>query len=259
MVCIVALVTNMHHYRAGIINSDSNLERELNQPGVLALDVQAAGSIENLTRVVRRGDVDVVLIYETPGKPAFELLNQLRKATPDIPAVIFIAAASGTWGTAANDVRTELVTYPFNALELRHRISKLLSQCQKSAESAPIGKSLTSSVWELRNPKSGKLDVRQIAEAYGLSEADIARSIKRKPQTINATPDADSLQKLLFPYERLASAIKYTAGELQPALKIWLQSPNPTTPNTAPVELIKKGHISELADLWDSVMLGQPD
>jgi DNA-binding NarL/FixJ family response regulator len=249
----------MNHYRAGLLNPDSTLERELNQPGVLALDLQSANSIEQLTSVVRKGGVDVVLIYETPGKPVFELLDQLRKATPNIPAVLLLHPASGTWGTALNDLCTELVSCPVHGLELKHRIARLLSQTHKTAASAPIGKSLTSAVWELRNPNSGKLDASMIAEAYGLSEADIARGIKRRPQTINATPDADSLQKLLHPYERLAAAIKYTAGELQPALKIWLQSPNPTTPNTSPIELVKQGHINELADLWDDVMLGQPD
>ena len=118
---------------------------------------------------------------------------------------------------------------------------------------------MTKLVPELRNPKSGKLDARLVAEEFGLSEADIARSINKKPQTINVTPDADGLQKLLYPYERIAWTVKYTTGALQPALKIWLQAPNPTMPNTVPAELIRQGHVAELADLWDDTMLGQPD
>lgn len=32
-----------------------------------------------------------------------------------------------------------------------------------------------------------------------------------------------------------------------------------TMPNALPVELVKKGHADQLADLWDDTLLGHPD
>jgi hypothetical protein len=152
-----------------------------------------------------------------------------------------------------------LVSSPARAFELQHRIVKLLSRVERADKAVPAGQSLTHAVPELRNPRSGKLDANLIADAFGISLADVARAIDKKPQTIHQTPDSDGLQRLLHPYERIASAVKHTTGSLQPALKIWLNAPNPTMPNTMPVELIKKGHAEQLADLWDDTLLGHPD
>jgi DNA-binding response OmpR family regulator len=248
----------MNHYRALVLNPDKSFELQMfdQEPDI---ELRSAKSIEQLNEEVNKGIVDVVVLYETPELSGFDLLRKVRQQKPDIPAILLVAPASGAWRQAINDQRTELVSNPTRPPELKHRIGRLLSQIQRAAPAIPIGQSLTKAVAELRSTKSGKLDARLISEEFGLTEADIARSINKKPQTINATPDSDGLQELLYPYERIASAIKYTTGSLQPALKIWLQAPNPTMPNTPPIVLIRKGHVAELADLWDDTMLGQPD
>jgi len=185
-------------------------------------------------------------------------LHEIRKCQPDIPAILLVEPESVAWHEVINDPRTELVSSPAHAPELQHRIIRLLGQAKRTA-AVPAGQSLTNTVQELRSPKSGKLDARLIADAFGLTLADLARTMDKKLQTVHQTPDSTSLQKLLYPYERIASAVKYTTGSIQPALKIWLNAPNPTMPNNIPVDLIKKGHVEQLADLWDDTLLGQPD
>lgn len=250
----------MNHYRAMVLNSNSSKEKDLHQGQQLAeLEMQAADSIEQLSQEVTKGKVDVVLLYETPELTGLELLHQVRKHQPSIPAILLVSPASGAWSQTMNDPRTELVSSPAQAFELQHRIAKLLTQVERASKAVPTGQSLTNAVPELRNPRSGKLDASLIADAFGIGLADVARAIGKKLQTIHQTPDSDGLQKLLYPYERIASAIKYTAGSLQPALKIWLNAPNQTMPNTLPVELIKKGNAEQLADLWDDTLLGHPD
>jgi len=250
----------MNHYRAMVLNPDTSLEKNLQQgQQMVELEVQSANSIEQLSHEVTKGTVDVVLLYETPELTGLELLHQVRKHQPSIPAILLVPPASGAWGQTMNDPRTELVSSPAQAFELQHRIAKLLSQVQHASKAIPTGQSLTNAVAELRNPRSGKLDATLVADAFGISLADVARAIGKKLQTIHQTPDSDGLQKPLYPYERIASAIKYTAGSLQPALKIWLNAHNPTMPNTFPVELVKNGHAEQLADLWDDTLLGHPD
>ena len=250
----------MNHYRALVLNPDKSLKNDLHQrQQIVDLAMQSANSIEQLSQEVTKGTVDVVLLYETPELTGLELLHQVRKRQPSIPAILLVPPASGAWGQTMNDPRTELVSSPAQAFELQHRIAKLLSQVGRASKAVPTGQSLTDAVAELRNPRSGKLDAALVADAFGISLADVARAIGKKLQTIHQTPDSDGLQKLLYPYERIASAIKYTAGSLQPALKIWLNAQNPTMPNTFPVELVKKGHVEQLADLWDDTLLGHPD
>ncbi|MFA7338233.1 MAG: hypothetical protein WC028_15710 [Candidatus Obscuribacterales bacterium] len=250
----------MNHYRAMALNPDTNLENELHQgQQMFELEMQSVNSIEQLSQEVTKGTVDVVVLYETPELAGMDLLHAVRKFQPSIPAILLVSPASGAWSQTVNDPRTELVSSPAQAMELQHRIAKLLTQVDRATKAVPAGQSLTYAVAELRNPRSGKLDATMIADEFGIALADVARAIGKKLQTIHQTPDSDGLQKLLYPYERIASAVKYTTGSLQPALKIWLNAPNPTMPNTLPVELVKKGHASQLADLWDDTLLGHPD
>ena len=48
-------------------------------------------------------------------------------------------------------------------------------------------------------------------------------------------------------------------GSVQPALKMWLNTPNNAFPNELPVDIIKQGHASMLADMLENALLGHPD
>ncbi len=250
-------VSRMNHYRAVVLNPDRALKQELKNPQLVELEMKAANSVEQLSREVTKGKVDFVMLYERPERSGFELLHEIRKCKPDIPAILLVEPESIAWHEITNDQRTELVSSPAHAPELQHRIARLLGKAKRAP--VPAGLSLTTTVQELRSLKSGKLDACLVADAFGLTLADVARSINKKLQAVHQTPDSNSLQKLLYPYERIASAVKYTMGSLQPALKIWLNAPNQTMPNNMPVDLIKNGHIEQLADLWDDTLLGHPD
>ena len=244
--------------KAVALNTDTTLEQKMHTAGC-DMDWQAANSVEQLNSKVASGDFDVVVLPEMPDLSGAELLDQLRKKKPDIPAVLLVAPASGMWQQGMTDSRTVLVSSLASPLEIQHRIAKLINQVRTAAQAIPTGASLTRTVRELRNERSGKLDARLIADAFGMSLADVARGVNKKLQTVQKTPDSDSLQKLLYPYERIASAIKYTTGSLQPSLKIWLNAYTPTTPNSMPIELIKAGNAEAMADVWDDVLMGHPD
>ncbi len=112
---------------------------------------------------------------------------------------------------------------------------------------------------ELRNKKTGRLDAVFIAKAFGLSIAELGQSIDRSTASIHRMPDSASLQQPLYAFERIASAIKHMTGSLQPGLKIWLNAPNDAFPNKLPVNIIKQGHASLLADGLEDALLGHPD
>lgn len=111
---------------------------------------------------------------------------------------------------------------------------------------------------ELRNEGSGRLDAKKIANAFGMTLADVSRSIGKSLQAVHRTSDSKTLQQDLFSYERIASAISRISNSGN-ALRVWLNSPNEAFPGKLPVELIAKGRANMLADLLEDVLLGHPD
>ena len=63
-------------------------------------------------------------------------------------------------------------------------------------------KRVIDSTAHLRVP-SGKLSASKVAEAFGLSVAELAALLGRNRQAVSKTPDADSLQPQLRPFERV--------------------------------------------------------
>ena len=52
--------------------------------------------------------------------------------------------------------------------------------------------------------KSGRLSATLVAEAFGISVAEVARSLGQSRQAVTKTSDSKSLQKDLQPFERIA-------------------------------------------------------
>ncbi|MBX9950343.1 MAG: hypothetical protein K2Y39_14335, partial [Candidatus Obscuribacterales bacterium] len=151
----------------------------------------------------------------------------------------------------------ELVYSEAAPQEIQHRLAKLLQFTVKNPK--PLTRTLVEPVPALRNSKSGRLDAERIADAFGIALSDVARAVNKSYSTVHKTPDSSALQNALYPFERIAGAIKtLTGGALEPGLKIWLNAPNKAFPKDMPVELIKEGHASMLADMLEDVLLGQP-
>jgi hypothetical protein len=70
---------------------------------------------------------------------------------------------------------------------------------------------------------SGKLSANNVASVFGLSVAELAALVGRTRQTASKTPDADSLQPLLQPFERVA---RVRAVLSQKEFRKWLHLAN---------------------------------
>lgn len=102
---------------------------------------------------------------------------------------------------------------------------------------------------------SGKLSAERVAEVFGLSKAELAGLLHRSRQSVWKTPDADSLQEPLRPFERVARLrAALSAGDFRK----WLHLANRELGNRTPIDWIREERAPAVADLVEDVLTGSP-
>jgi hypothetical protein len=121
----------------------------------------------------------------------------------------------------------------------------------------PLGrlKSTIAATADLR-AESGRLSARRIAEAFGLTLAQLAAAIGKARQTVWKTADAEALQRRLFAFERIAR-LRTVLSESD--FRSWLNMPNEQLGVRTPIELIRSGKADTVADLAEDMLTGNPD
>ena len=210
--------------------------------------------LEGLRKAAGKGKLDLLLLHETAKFGGSLLLDEVRKLKLSVPA-ISSPAASSVWGATLDDKKIEVLCSPVNPRELEYRIAKLMRPLAGTTQ--PKNRISVVPLSELRNDRSGRLDAKLVAGAFGMSLSDLCRSIGKNLQTVHQTPDSAKLHKSLAPFERIASALLKISGSPK-GLKVWLNAPNDAFPDELPIDIVKQGHIELLADLLEDVLLGHP-
>jgi hypothetical protein len=102
---------------------------------------------------------------------------------------------------------------------------------------------------------SGKLSAENVASVFGLSVAELAALVGRTRQTTSKTPDADSLQPLLQPFERVA---RVRAVLSQDDFRKWLHLATDELDGRTPLASIRQGKVAAVADLVEDMLTGSP-
>jgi hypothetical protein len=120
----------------------------------------------------------------------------------------------------------------------------------------PLGrlKSVIAATADLRAP-SGRLSARRVAEAFGLTLAQLAAAIGKARQTVWKTDDAEALQPRLFPFERIAR-LRTVLPESD--FRSWLNMPDEQLDDRTPIELLRNGEADTVADLAEDMLTGIP-
>ena len=108
---------------------------------------------------------------------------------------------------------------------------------------------------DLRLP-NGKLSAERIAALYGVSLSQLAGWVGKSRQTVNKTPDADSLQPALGYFERVARLRLVVKNDQ--AFRKWLRTPQSMLEKESPLELMAKGEWQVMADYVDDALTGAP-
>jgi hypothetical protein len=120
----------------------------------------------------------------------------------------------------------------------------------------PLGriKSVIAATADLRAP-SGRLSARRVAEAFGLTLAQLAAAIGKARQTVWKTDDAEALQPRLFPFERTARLRTVLSKS---DFRSWLNMPNEQLDDRTPIDLVRRGQADVVADLAEDMLSGSP-
>jgi DNA-binding response OmpR family regulator len=245
------------NYRALAFDPNTCLEKDLKRTA--EVEFSMARSTNELYASVDNNQPDLVLLHiDLSQTKTNKLIKSLRKHSPNMPTILIAADSSPAWQQTF-DPLMDLVRSPVSPIELHWRIAHLMSRVRPTIEQPYNTRVKVLALKELRNKKTGRLDAALIVKAFGLSTAELGRSISRSRASIHKTPDSASLQQPLYAFERIASAIKHMTGALQPGLKIWLNAPNDDFAMELPVNIIKQGHVPLLADGLEDALLGHPD
>jgi hypothetical protein len=145
------------------------------------------------------------------------------------------------------------------AFALQEAVAKIFALRGRSSVGEaedPLGKleSVISATADLRGD-SGKLSAQKAATVFGLSVAELARLIGRGRQGVTKTPEANSLQPLLAPFERVA---RLKTRLSQGAFRSFLNMANEQLDDRTPLEVIRSGRVEVVADLVEDMLTGSP-
>ncbi len=244
--------------RALVLDEDTRFAEKLSAATLVSLTVDRAGSFAEFRKAATKRMPDLFLLHESAKLGGIELLNELRRLSTSVPAIVLAPAASSIWQATLSNSDVEVLCAPVNERELEYRIAKLMVQPRVLRKQPLPTRIPVIAVQKLHNDKSGRLDAKLTAARFGMSLSDVCRSIGKKLQTVHQTPDAPGLQKSLFPFERIASALLKLTGS-EKGLKVWLNTPNDAFPGELPIDILKQGHRELLAEMLEDVLLGHPD
>lgn len=198
-------------------------------------------------------------------------LALLHSSTPEPAKIVFVFEAK-TGPTNANQLlqlltyfeRVSDVEFACGAQQARfamdEAVAKIWAERRQDREERPVSdplgkvKQVIASTASLR-AESGRLSAQLVADAFGLSLAELASLIETSRQTLWKTPDAESVQPKLFPFERVARLQAIFGPD---EFLGWLNMPNAQLGHHPPISLIREGKVSLVADLAEDMLTGSP-
>jgi hypothetical protein len=229
-------------------------------------------SVQQLQRVSRLPEITVVRAKAPAAMLAEEgflrLLGARHQQTPQ-PAKVLFVFENRRRRLDDRETLSEVLAYFGRAEDVEfargtsqaafafdEALAKLTATSEPSGAKDPLGrlKSVIAATAGLRSA-SGRLSAKRIAACFGLSLAELASLIGRTRQTLWKTDDAVSAQGKLFPFERVA---RLRAVLPEADFRGWLNLPNEQLDGLAPIEAIRRGHVTGVADLAEDMLTGSP-
>jgi len=201
--------------------------------------------------------------------PFLSALAKRTLSSPSPSKVVFLFAEGPR--LRADDFSAVLRWFPASAVEFAQgarngalaveeawaKLQKEIGGTPQSApERDPLGqiKGVIDATSDLR-AESGRLSAVLVAGAFGIPVAEVARVLGQSRQAVSKTPDAESSQKGLRLFERIARLRAVLAAK---DFAAWLNMARPELDNRAPIDLVRERKAAIVADLAEDILTGAP-
>ena len=227
----------------------NRVERALKTP------VRSAKTVKGLRRNLSDGQPPL-LVCDVSMPGLVELVETSHARFPEMN-VLFLSSkpTEDHIGSLLKPGLIDVLRTPFTDPELKIRLD-CLSVMQPTISFWPSVPG-TEAPEDLHDPKTGRIDAKKIAEAFGMSLRALAAALKRKPQSISKTPAAESLQEDLSHYRRSYEILRSLLGNAT-AVRVWLNSPQPDLAGQRPISLIEQGEAESVRSFLEILYAGGP-
>lgn len=241
-------------------------------PGVRVIGFSV---IQKVIDSIRNGSVGLVLTkVDHPRQNKLQLVRGLAReaARHDIPTLI-VAESADAYTRIRNAVGGEpIVGVAYGRNEVRPLVNLLRDRASRVHAGATTGPAtpavsldldghplLKATTSFLRNPASGRLDTKRIADFYGESLKRFADALHVSSAAVSQTPDSKKYQDFLSYFEKVARILPLL--ESKDSFSAWAKTPNKELKGAAPIEWLfggpKKARL--IAETVEEVLVGQPD
>lgn len=243
--------------RALVIEPNGSVGQQISEMlGKLGITSELAKQPAQAKQKLGKSRWDLVLVdIEMPGLGAFELARKIKREAPDT-LIAFLATRPGrpafdeAFTLGADVFRTK----PFQREDFAHRVRTIFNFRGKHGPGVALARHL---IPELHDPSSGRLDARRIADCLAVSLSTLAAAIGKKVVTVHKSPAAGALQEHLAPIERSLAILTNLLGAKNHVLA-WLNSAHPDLGNRSPLSLILDGKATDVLEMLEGALEGQP-
>lgn len=103
--------------------------------------------------------------------------------------------------------------------------------------------------------RSGRLDAKQVAAAFGLSLRQLATALPISSQALSETPDSPKAQPVLHAMARILAALRVILPN-ETTQRAWLQTPNSRWQNRSPLDVMLAGKGETVARVLEIIRDG---
>jgi len=212
-------------------------------------EVESAATGKELQEKLATTKPDLILsAMHLPSLNGTRVVELVRGVAGNIP--VLMLCGKGVESATALEGATDFVMKPFNA-------NDLLTRVRRALDGARARRTVEIPQRELHDPKSGRIDAREVANFLGVPLARLAGALGVKYPALHKTPSAPGLQEKLRPIKEsidLVSSITISKSDA----RAWLNNPHPDLGGSTPMEVILEGQAGAVVTLLDNALSGIP-
>lgn len=199
-----------------------------------------------------------------------DVVQFLRERLPGVPLLVAVPDGQNVADKALDAGATDVIDDTVTAKVFGRRMEMLQAYSRASAPRRevpmqPVARDpgrpqtgvLRVPLPTLRNPGSGRIDARRVAEYLGVSLKQLSAAIALPYAGVHKTPDGPRVQLAIGPIARALELADAALGSAQ-AVRMWLNQPLYELENESPLAVLLAGEAGALVTLLENAGAGIP-